>query len=62
LMAFPISLSRVSLGIISLPVQLITILKFWGLSTTIVLPIVSIVVSKGYSSLGIRSLITSCLS
>jgi hypothetical protein len=28
LMAFPISLSRVSLGIISLPVQLITILKF----------------------------------
>jgi hypothetical protein len=59
--AFPIFLSGVSLGVISPLVWLIIVLEFWGLSTIIVLPIVLIVVLKGYSGLGIGSLITSCL-
>jgi hypothetical protein len=58
LVAFPISLSRVGLGVISPLVRSIAVLEFWGLLTTIVLLIVSIVVSKGYSGLGIRSPIT----
>jgi hypothetical protein len=60
-MAFSISFSRVSLGVISPLVRLIIILEFWGLSTIIILFIILIIVSKSYNSLGIRSPITSYL-